>query len=159
MVEFSSEEYSERRLFSSFSDITYEWHHNDSAVSDQISEEIVEGVPTIGSNRLVIPQTSSRSTGTYSAQIHSFGFANYANGTCAMIVLQALKNYAVFQPMEFHAINGKVVSMVLLDTLIINCIPTSTIGNVTNTSSLQGINNIVAATYSVIVHNCSTISL
>ena len=44
----------------------------------------------------------------YSSQIDPFGFANYANKICARIVLQALRNYAIFQQVEFQAVNGKV---------------------------------------------------
>ena len=44
----------------------------------------------------------------YSSQIDSFGFANYANKMCARVVLQALRNYAIFQQVEFQVVNGKV---------------------------------------------------
>lgn len=109
MVEFLPEEYSRRRLFNSFSNITYEWSHNDSILRGQTRRETrSDGGLIISGNRLTIPRTRSINAGTYTAQIDSFGFVNYANKTCATIVLQALRNYAIFQPVEFQAINGKV---------------------------------------------------
>lgn len=108
MVEFSPDEYSRRRLFNTFSNITYEWSHNDSILRGQSRHQARSDTGVIISgNRLTIPRTRSVNAGTYAAQIDSFGFANYANETCATIVLQALRNYAIFQPVEFQAINGK----------------------------------------------------
>ena len=118
VVEPSSEDYSRKRLFRFFSNIKYEWRHNDSLVSDRIRDEINEGNTTISSKRLVIPQTTSINAGTYSVRIDSFGFKNYANKTCAMILLQALKSYAIFQPVEFHAKKGK--GYIVFDKLIID---------------------------------------
>lgn len=101
-------DYSERKLFDSISNITYEWKHNDTVVilDGQTRDDRRRGRPmTVNGNRLEIPRTMSTNAGTYSSQIDSFGFANRVN-TCAMIVLQALRNYAIFQPVEFQATNG-----------------------------------------------------
>lgn len=107
MVELSPE-YSRRRLFDSFSNITYEWSHNDSILNGRTRGDTSRvRLIIVNGNRLAIPRTKSTNAGTYSAQIDSFGFTNYANKTCAKIVLQALRNYAIFQPVEFQAISGK----------------------------------------------------
>ena len=103
-------EYSRRRLFNSFSNITYEWSHNDSILNGRTRGDDASGVRliNINGNRLAVPRTKSMNAGSYSSQIDSFGFANYTNRMCARIVLQALRNYAIFQPVEFQAVNGKV---------------------------------------------------
>ncbi len=100
MVGLAPDYNSRRTLFG----ITYEWRHNDTIITqdDQTRGE------RSGANgrRMEIPRTTSTSAGTYSSQIDSFGFANRANKMCATIILQALRHYAIFQPVEFQAING-----------------------------------------------------
>ena len=99
-------DYSERMLLDSFRSITYEWRHNDTIVLLDRQTRRRSRPITVNGNRLEIPRTTSTSAGTYSSRIDSFGFANRVNRTCATIVLQALRNYAIFQPVEFQAISG-----------------------------------------------------
>ena len=61
-------------------------------------------------NALSVPNTAPKSAGTYSAEIDSFGFFGFADKNCAMIIREALKNYAIFQEVEFRAVNGKTIN-------------------------------------------------
>ena len=94
-----SEVYSRRRLLRSISGVTYQWKHN-------CSENVLEDV-RVRNNILLVPQTTPRHAGDYSVSITSFGLFNSVNKTCSRIVLAALKNYAVFQSVEFDAKNSK----------------------------------------------------
>lgn len=80
-------------------DITYEWKHN-------FSSNTLEDV-RVRDNKLLIPQTTPRNAGDYSVSITSFGLPNSVNEKCSRIVLAALKNYAVFQSVDFDAKNSK----------------------------------------------------
>ena len=94
-----SDKYSRRRLLRSISGITYEWKHNSSG-------NLLKDV-RVKDSTLLIPQTAPRHAGDYSVSITSFGLPNGINKTCARIVLEALRNYAVFQSVEFDAKNSK----------------------------------------------------
>lgn len=94
-----SEGYSRRRLLRSISGVTYDWKHNS-------SQNILEDV-RVRNNILRIPRTTPRHAGDYSVSITSFRLLNSVNRTCARIVIEALKNYAVFQKVEFHAKSSK----------------------------------------------------
>ena len=85
MVELSPE-YSRRRLFNSFSNITYEWSHNDSILNGRTRGD-ASGVRliNINGNTLAVPRIKSTNAGIYSSQIDSFGFANYANKMCVRL--------------------------------------------------------------------------
>lgn len=94
-----SREYSRRRLLRSLSGITYKWKHNDSV-------NMIQGV-RIRNNRIDIPQTNPSHAGSYSVSVTSFGLSNNVDVTCSRIVLEALKNYAIFQNVEFHTESSK----------------------------------------------------
>ena len=91
-------EFSQKRLLNSLRNITYKWQHNDTILSNQVLN-----------NALVIAPTSDTDAGIYKVKIASFGFSNHAtNEVCAVIVLEYLRSYAIFQGVEFYAYNSKI---------------------------------------------------
>ena len=87
--------FSHRRLLDSLRNITYEWKHNDTMLSDQVVNE----------SSLVITPTSESDAGIYMVKIASFGLPNVTNEKCAAIILKHLTSYAIFQGVEFYAYN------------------------------------------------------
>ena len=83
------------RMLNSLRNITYEWKHNDTMLSDQVVNE----------SSLVITPTSEADAGIYMVKIASFGLPNDTNEMCAAIILKHLTSYAIFQGVEFYAYN------------------------------------------------------
>ena len=78
--------------------ITYEWVHNDTILSNHV----------VNNNTLVIAPTSDTDAGIYKVKIAAFGLSNVTNEGCAVIVLEHLRSYAIFQGAEFYAYNSKI---------------------------------------------------
>lgn len=83
------------RMLNSLRNITYEWKHNDTMLSDQVVNE----------SSLVITPTSESDAGIYMVKIASFGLPNVTNEKCAAIVLEHLTDYAIFQEAAIYAYN------------------------------------------------------
>lgn len=88
-------EFSQRRLLNSLRNLTYEWKHNDTMLSDQV----------VNKSTLVIAPTSGSDAGIYTVKITSFGLPNVTNEKCAAIVLEHLTDYAIFQEAAIYAYN------------------------------------------------------
>ena len=97
-----SERYSRRRLFDALDWITYKWSINDST---SLPNDVL-----VWENALSVPNTTPRSAGMYSVAIDSFGFFGFADKKCTTIIRDALKNYAVFQAVDFQAVDSKAES-------------------------------------------------
>lgn len=107
-VELSVSEYSRRRRQNSIANVTYKWHHNYTRnINDKIFIDETETFLLRDIDTLMISRTNHEDAGVYSVVIDSFGFPSLSNRECATIILQALKNYAIFQRVEFHAFTSK----------------------------------------------------
>lgn len=96
------------RLLSILSNITYEWQHNYTALNDQgVSNRPQDSGFMITDSRLAIARTSPKDAGIYSVKIDSFGVSNVTSDGCANTAFQVLRNYAVFNEVEFYAFNSK----------------------------------------------------
>ena len=96
------------RLLNIMSNITYEWQHNYTIISDQpVSFRPQDSGFVITDNRLAIARTIPEDAGIYSVKIDSFGILNATRSTCAKAVFQVLRNYATFKEVEFYAFDSK----------------------------------------------------
>ena len=95
-------------LLNILSNITYEWQHNYTVLSDEVVKNRQENSGfMIKNNSLAIERTSLEDAGVYSVKIDSFGVLNVTSENCANAAFQVLRNYAIFNEVGFIVYNSK----------------------------------------------------